>query len=115
MANMGLHGAVRDRAFKVTTSSDKQAQHPADLVARDFRADAPNRLWVADLTYVATWTGFVYVAFVIDVFSRCIVGWRVKRPLHTALALDALEQALHDRLREADLIHHSDRGAHEHS
>lgn len=110
MATMGLSGAVRDRAFKVTTSADKQAQHPADLVERDFRADAPNRLWVADLTYVATWTGFVYVAFVIDVFSRCIVGWRVSRSLRSDLALDALEQALHDRPHVADLVHHSDRG-----
>lgn len=110
MANMGLHGAVRDRAFKVTTSSDMQAQHPAGLVERDFRADAPNRLWVADLTYVATWAGFVHAAFVIVVFSRCIVGWRVSRSLRSDLALEALEQALHTRPHLADLVHHSDRG-----
>jgi transposase InsO family protein len=80
------------------------------LVERDFTADRPNRLWVADLTYVATWAGFVYVAFVIDVFSRMIVGWRVSRSLRSDLALDALEQAIHARPFSEQLVHHSDRG-----
>jgi len=95
MRSMGLHGAVRGRAFKVTTITDEAALRPPDLVQRDFRATRPNQLWVADLTYVATWAGFVYVAFVIDVFSRAIVGWRVSSSLRSDLALDALEQALH--------------------
>jgi len=110
MRSMGLRGAVRDRAFKVTTTPDKTATRPPDLVEREFRADAPNRLWVADLTYVATWVGFVYAAFVIDVFSRSIVGWRVSRSLRSDLALDALEQALYFRPKTNGLIHHSDRG-----
>jgi transposase InsO family protein len=110
MAQMGLQGAVRGRAFKRTTIIDESAARPADLVQREFTADRPNRLWVADLTYVATWAGFVYVAFVIDVFSRRIVGWRVSRSLRSDLALDALEQALHARPDRGDLVHHSDRG-----
>jgi len=110
MAQMGLRGAVRGRAFKRTTIADESAARPADLVHRDFTADRPNRLWVADLTYVATWAGFVYVAFVIDVFSRKIVGWRVSRSLRSDLALDALEQALHARHDLDQLVHHSDRG-----
>jgi len=81
-----------------------------DLVQRDFTATRPNQLWVADFTYVSTWTGFVYVAFVIDAFSRMIVGWRVSRLLRNDLPLDALEQALHDRPFRDGLIHHSDRG-----
>ena len=93
MRHMGLRGAVRGRAFKVTTISDESMSRPLDLVQREFRATRPNELWVADLTYVATWRGFVYVAFVIDVFSRKIVGWRVSNSLRTDLALDALEQA----------------------
>ena len=103
---------VRRGAFKRTTQSDNQATRPADLVERDFRAPAPNRLWVADLTYVATWQGFCYVAFIIDVFSRRIVGWRVSSSLRSDLALDALEMAIWSR-KEADLsglVHHSDRG-----
>jgi transposase InsO family protein len=111
MRQMGLQGAVRGRKFK-TTVSDAAAHRPQDLVQRQFRADEPNRLWVADLTYVATWRGFVYVAFVIDVFSRRIVGWRASTSLRSDLALDALEQALYDR-RTSDsdcLVHHSDRG-----
>ena len=103
---------VRRGAFKRTTQSDNQATRPADLVERDFRAPAPNRLWVADLTYVATWQGFSYVAFIIDVFSRRIVGWRVSSSLRSDLALDALEMAIWSR-KEADLsglVHHSDRG-----
>jgi transposase InsO family protein len=110
MAQMGLRGAVRGRAFKRTTIADESAPRPADLVQRDFTADRPNRLWVADLTYVATWAGFVYVAFIVDVFSRRIVGWRVSRSLRSDLALDALEQALHARPDTDQLVHHSDRG-----
>ena len=111
MKEIGLRGAVRGRRAK-TTIPDEAADRPQDLVERKFTADRPNRLWVSDLTYVATWRGFVYVAFVIDVFSRRIVGWRVSNSLKTGLALDALEQALWER-DEADrerLIHHSDRG-----
>lgn len=110
MREMGLRGVVRGRAFKVTTVADDALARPADLVHRKFVADRPNQLWVADLTYVATWAGFAYVAFVIDVFSRTIVGWRVSRSLRSDLALDALEQALHQRPRDGDLVHHSDRG-----
>jgi putative transposase len=110
MRSEGLRGAVRGRAFKVTSTADASAGRPADLVKRNFSAEGPNRLWVADLTYVATWAGFIYVAFVIDVFSRAIVGWRVSRSLRSDLALDALEQALHSRPGTADLVHHSDRG-----
>jgi transposase InsO family protein len=106
----GLRGAVRGRAFKVTTVADEAAVRPPDLVQREFRAERPNQLWVADLTYVATWAGFVYVAFVIDVFARSIVGWRVSSSLRGDLALDALEQALHARAPADDLVHHSDRG-----
>lgn len=97
MREMGLRGAVRGRACKVTTVADDAAPRPADLVERDFTAASPNQLWVADITYVATWVGFVYVAFVMDVFARRIVGWRVSSSLRSDLALDALEQALHDR------------------
>lgn len=110
MGQMGLQGAIRGRAFRKTTIADEASKRPADLVKRAFRADRPNRLWVADLTYVATWAGFVYVAFVIDVFSRRIVGWRVSRSLRSDLALDALEQAIHARPDLDGLVHHSDRG-----
>jgi len=110
MRQMGLRGAVRGRAWKITTVADEELQRPADLVQRDFTADGPNQLWVADLTYVATWTGFVYVAFITDVFSRKIVGWRVSNSLRSDLALDALEQALHARPDLNGLVHHSDRG-----
>src|SRR4030095_8209401 len=110
MAQMGLQGVTRGRAFQRTTIVDEASQRPADLVRRQFQADRPNRLWVADLTYVATWAGFVYVAFVVDVFSRRIVGWRVSSSLRSDLALDALEQALHARPEIDQLIHHSDRG-----
>jgi len=109
MRDMGLQGAVRGKKWK-TTISDEGATRPADLVDRDFTATRPNQLWVADLTYVATWRGFVYVAFVIDVFSRMVVGWRVSSSLRSDLALDALEQALHARPDLDDLVHHSDRG-----
>jgi putative transposase len=107
----GLCGVVRGRAFKVTTTPGNEAARPADLVHRQFHATRPNQLWVADFTYVATWLGFVYVAFVIDVFSRAIVGWRVSRSMRSDLVLDALEQALHGRPKTAGLIHHSDRGS----
>jgi len=110
MREMGLRGAVRGPAFTRTTVADDTSARAADLVRREFSADRPNKLWVADLTYVATWAGFVYVAFVIDVFSRYIVGWRVSSSLRTDLALDALEQALHARPHGDDLVHHSDRG-----
>jgi transposase InsO family protein len=109
MRALGLRGAVRGRMFKTTIGVDS-ADRPADLVQRDFHAGRPNQLWVADLTYVVTWRGFVYVAFVIDVFSRNIVGWRVSSSLRTDLALDALEQALHARPHNDHLVHHSDRG-----
>lgn len=109
MRQMGLQGAVRGRRFK-TTVVDEAASRPADLVNREFTASRPNELWVADLTYVATWGGFVYVAFVIDAFARRIVGWRVSRSLRTDLALDALEQALYARPDIGKLVHHSDRG-----
>ena len=110
MDELGLHGAVRGRKFVRTTIADEAAARPQDLVSRQFRATAPNQLWVADLTYVATWSGFVYVAFVVDAFSRSIVGWRVSSSLRSDLALDALEQALHARPRDERLVHHSDRG-----
>ena len=111
MSTLGLKG-VRRGAFKVTTISEDSALRPADLVERDFRAIRPNQLWVADITYVATWNGFVYAAFVIDAFSRRIVGWRVSRSLRSDLALDALEMALWARGKNADgLVHHSDRGS----
>jgi transposase InsO family protein len=109
MRQMGLQGAIRGRKFK-TTVPDDTAARPEDLVNRTFTATRPNQLWVADLTYVATWRGFVYVAFVIDVFARMIVGWRVSTSLRTDLALDALEQALYARPNSNRLVHHSDRG-----
>jgi len=111
MRQVGLQGATRGRAFTITTRSEDGAARPADLVARTFTATRPNQLWVADLTYVATWNGFVYVAFVIDVFARRIVGWRVATTLRTDLPLDALEQALHARPHRDGLVHHSDRGS----
>jgi transposase InsO family protein len=109
MRDLGLAGAVRGRKVKTTIADDTTAR-PADLVRREFTASRPNQLWVSDLTYVATWRGFVYVAFVIDVFSRMIVGWRASRSLRTDLALDALEQALWARPDTHSLVHHSDRG-----
>jgi transposase InsO family protein len=109
MRRLGLSGAVRGKRFK-TTVPDLAAARPLDLVERQFHATRPNQLWVADFTYVATWAGFVFVAFVIDVFARRIVGWRVSTSLKTELVLDALEQALHDRADTDGLVHHSDRG-----
>ena len=112
MRAMGLRGAVRGPAWMTTTQSRTDAPAPADLVERNFTATRPNQLWVSDFTYVATWRGFVYVAFVIDVFARRIVGWRASASLRTDLALDALEQAIYDRCDAdtGDLVHHSDRG-----
>jgi len=112
MRDMGLAGAVRGRAWTTTTRAEPDAARPRDLVERKFTATRPNQLWVSDFTYVATWRGFVYVAFVIDVFARRIVGWRVSASLATAFVLDALEQAIYDRCGPtADgLVHHSDRG-----
>jgi transposase InsO family protein len=109
MRDLGLAGAVRGRKFK-TTIADSTATCPPDRVNRQFTATRPNQLWVADFTYVATGRGFVFVAFVIDVFARRIVGWRVARSLATDFVLDALEQALYDRPETDQLIHHSDRG-----
>ncbi len=110
MRELGLAGVVRGRHHR-TTVSDEVSPCPADLVERDFRAAVPNRLWVADLTYVRTWSGFAYVAFIIDACSRYIVGWHASRSLRTDLALHALEQALWARKGPlAGLIHHSDRG-----
>jgi transposase InsO family protein len=111
MRQMGLRGAVRGKETR-TTIADKAVPCPADKVNRQFQASHPNALWVSDFTYVATWQGFVYVAFIIDVFARRIVGWRVSRTAHADFVLDALEQALHDRRpTKGGLIHHSDRGS----
>ncbi len=112
MRAMRLAGVIRGKPVR-TTVSDKTAPCPLDRVKRQFRAPAPNMLWVSDFTYVATWAGFVYVAFVIDTYARRIVGWRVSRSAHAGFVLDALEQALHDRrpARDAGLVHHSDRGS----
>jgi transposase InsO family protein len=108
----GLAGARRGKKVR-TTVPDAKAACPLDRVNRQFKAQRPNELWVADFTYVSTWQGFVYVAFVIDVFARYIVGWRVSTTMHTDFVLDALEQALYARRRERDgaLVHHSDRGS----
>ena len=110
MRALGLQGAVRGRKCR-TTFAAPSAEHPLDLVKRQFQASRPNQLWVADFTYVATWAGFVYVAFVIDVFARRIIGWRVARSMHAELVLDALEQALWSRSGTHGVIHHSDRGS----
>jgi putative transposase len=110
MGELGLQGVRRGKTRR-TTTPDQAAGRPADLVARDFSASRPNQLWVADLTYVATWSGFVYVALVIDAFSRFLVGWQASRSLRTDLALDALEMAIWRRqARLEGLVHHSDRG-----
>jgi transposase InsO family protein len=112
MGEMGLQGVIRGKPVR-TTISDKAAPCPLDHVNRQFHAPAPDRLWLSDFTYVATWAGFVYVAFVIDAYARRIVGWRASRTAHASFVLDALEQALHDRrpLHRAGLVHHSDRGS----
>jgi putative transposase len=110
MRQMGLKGVVRGKTIR-TTIGDTAAPCPRDRVNRQFKAPRPNALWVSDFTFVATWSGFVYVAFVIDAFARRIVGWRVSRSARAEFVLDALEQALHDRQPwRANLIHHSDRG-----
>ncbi len=111
MSKMGLEGVIRGKRMR-TTLSNKAQPCPLDHVNRQFKAPRPNALWVSDFTYVSTWTGFVYVAFVIDTFARRIVGWRVSRSAHAGFVLDALEQALADRkpVRGGGLVHHSDRG-----
>jgi transposase InsO family protein len=112
MQRLGLQGVRRGKVVR-TTISDMKAPCPLDRVNRIFKADRPNQLWVSDFTYVSTWQGWLYVAFVIDVYARRIVGWRVSRAMHTDFVLDALEQALYDRQPERDgsLICHSDRGS----
>ena len=112
MRRQGLRGVTRGKVVR-TTISDNNAPCPRDLVNRQFRAERPNQLWVSDFTYVSTWQGWLYVAFVIDVFARRIVGWRVSPSMRTDFVLDALEQALYARQPERDsaLIHHSDRGS----
>ena len=110
MRQEGLRGVVRGRRKRTTIANDL-FEKPLDRVQRRFVASRPDELWVADFTFVATWTGFVYVAFVIDVFARRIVGWRASRSMHTELVLDALDQALHARHVEKGLIHHSDHGS----
>ncbi len=112
MKQLGLQGVIRGKTVR-TTISDMAAPCPLDRVNRQFRAARPNQLWVSDFTYVSTWQGFVYVAFIIDVFARYIVGWRVSRTAHTSFVLDALEQALYQRRprQGGKLIHHSDRGS----
>jgi putative transposase len=112
MRDMGLQGVIRGKPVK-TTISDKATPCPLDHVNRQFKAPRPNVLWLSDFTYVATWTGFVYVAFVIDAYARRIVGWRASRTAHASFVLDALEQALHDRrpVHRGGLVHHSDRGS----
>ena len=114
MGDMGLQGCRRGRVWIRTTEGDDRLDRPADLVERQFRAPAPNRLWVADLTYVKTHSGWVYVAFIVDVFSRMVVGWQASRSLRSDLAIDALEMAVFNRRRQgadlSQLTHHSDRG-----
>jgi putative transposase len=114
MRDLGLSGVRRGKSFKVTTRSDERQHRPSDLVKRKFVAPAPNRLWVADLTYVKTHAGWVYAAFIIDVYSRMVVGWQLSNSLRTDLAIDALEMAVWNRTRAGQvldgLIHHSDRG-----
>ena len=112
MKDMGLQGIIRGKPHR-TTVPDKKAPCPLDKVNRQFRVSAPNRLWVSDFTYVATWKGFAYVAFVIDAYARRIVGWRVSPSAHASFVLDALEQAVHERrpAKGMGLVHHSDRGS----
>jgi transposase InsO family protein len=112
MSDPGLQGVIRGRPVRITVQ-DKAAPCPLDHVNRQFQAQAPNRLWLSDFTYVSTWSGFVYVTFIIDAYARRIVGWRVSRAAHAGFLFDALEQALHERrpTRKAGLVHHSDRGS----
>ncbi|MET3911305.1 transposase InsO family protein [Bradyrhizobium sp. S3.3.6] len=109
---MGLQGVIRGKPVK-TTIGAKAAPCPLDHVNRQFKAPRPNALWLSDFTYVATWTGFVYVAFVIDAYASRIVGWRASRTAHAGFVLDAPEQALHDRgpVHRGGLVHHNDRGS----
>jgi putative transposase len=112
MQSLGLQGVIRGKPVR-TTISDKATACPLDHVNRQFQAARPNALWLSDFTYVATWAGFVYVAFIIDAYARRIVGWRASRTAHAGFVLDALEQALHDRrpVHRGGLVHHSDRGS----
>lgn len=113
MRQLGIHGAIRGKKHRTTTPADDPVARPRDLVERNFNAPEPNRLWVCDITYVATWSGTCYVSFVIDCFARRIVGWRASRSLRTDLCLDALEHAIWAR-KDGDLnnlVHHSDRGS----
>lgn len=111
MRRLGIQGAVRGKVMR-TTVSDPKAPCPLDRVNRNFKAQRPDQLWVSDFTYVSTWQGWLYVAFVIDVYARRIVGWRVSKSMHTDFVLDALEQALYARQPDRDkLVHHSDRGS----
>jgi transposase InsO family protein len=110
MRSLGLQGVMRGRKCH-TTIAQAGAERPRDRVKRQFQASRPNELWVADFTYGATWAGFVYVAFVIDVFARRIIGWRVARSMRAELVLDALEQALWSRWAIHGVVHHSDRGS----
>lgn len=110
MRSLGLQGVVRGRKCR-TTIGEESAERPLDRVNRQFVATRPNQLWVADFTYVATWSGFVYAAFVIDVFARRIIGWRVARSMSAGLVLDALEQAIWSRSGIDGVVHHSDRGS----
>lgn len=110
MRHLGLQGVRRGKRVRTTTADSAQAC-PLDRVNRHFYADRPNQLWVSDFTYVSTWQGWLYVAFVIDVFARRIVGWRVSNTMSTDFVLDALEQALYDRRPTESLTHHSDRGS----
>jgi transposase InsO family protein len=109
MRHLGLQGVRRGKTVR-TTVPDASMPCPLDRVNRQFTADRPNQLWVSDFTYVSTWQGWLYVAFVTDVFARCIVGWRVSTTMTTDFVLDALEQALYARQPQDGLIHHSDRG-----
>jgi putative transposase len=112
MKRLGLQGVRRGKVVRTTISGVK-APSPLDRINRQFKADRPNQLWVSDFTYVSTWQGWLYVAFVVDVYARRIVGWRVGRSMHTDFVLDALEQALYARQpgRNGELTHHSDRGS----
>ena len=115
MAELGLAGAIRGKSRR-TTIADPAAARPADLVQRQFAPPAPNRLWVADLTYVSTWSGFAYVAFVVDAYARRILGWRVASTMATSMVLDAIEQSIWTRQQEGvldlkDVVHHTDRGS----
>jgi len=110
MRRLGLRGVIRGKGVK-TTVGDQAQPCPLDRVNRQFHAQRPNALWVSDFTYVSTWQGMVYVAFVVDVYARRIVGWKASTSMTTDFVLDALEQALHARQREGELIHHSDRGS----